>query len=79
MKTANDDARKALEAHIEEGIRARNHCGVFSNQLTPIWPCSSEAIDHQAEAIRVFAQEHGWTASITKQCLRVTFRKSPKP
>jgi cupin superfamily acireductone dioxygenase involved in methionine salvage len=35
------------------------------------------AIDQQAEAIRVFARERGWTASITKQCLRVTFRKMP--
>lgn len=78
MKIANDNARKALEVHIEESIRARNYCGVFNNQISPIWPCSSEAIDHQANAIRDFAREHGWTASITKQCLRVTFRKTAK-
>jgi hypothetical protein len=76
-KTANDDDKKALEIQIEQGIRTRNYCGVFNNQLAPIWPCSSAAIDHQADAIRVFAREHGWTASITKQCLRVTFRKIP--
>lgn len=77
MKTTNDDAKKALEVQIEEGIQTRNYCGVFNNQLAPIWPCSSEAIDDQADAIKVFAREHGWTASITKQCLRVTFRKIP--
>ena len=79
MKTANNDAKKALEVQIKESIRTRNYCGVFNNQLAPIWPCSSEAIDHQADAIRTFAREHGWTASITKQCLRVTFRKNPNP
>jgi hypothetical protein len=77
MNIATNDAKKALEVQIQEGIRTRNYCGVFSNQLAPIWPCSSAAIDQQAEAIRVFARERGWTASITKQCLRVTFRKKP--
>ena len=74
MKIAND-AKKALEVQIEKSILMRNYCGVFNNQIAPIWPCFSEAIDHQARAIRCFAREHGWTASITKQCLRVTFRK----
>jgi hypothetical protein len=78
MKTAIDDDKKALEIQIEQGIRTRNYCGVFNNQLAPIWPCSSAAIDHQADAIRIFAREHGWTATITKQSLRVTFRKIPK-
>ena len=76
MNTTNDEARKALTSRIESGIQARNHCGVFNNELEPVFPCSSEAIDHQADAIRAFAREHGWTASITKQCLRVTFRKT---
>ena len=65
---------KALVVHIETGIADRQCRTLFEDQLARYWAGSPGEPD-TTDAIRAFAQAHGWAVVIHGQGSRATFTK----
>ena len=64
-----------LTSRIAEKLAARPSVTLFEPELSTIWPIHSAVLDERKEAIRAYAETHGWKATIIDPGIRVTFRK----
>lgn len=63
---------KLLANRIALEVETHGHCGVYEEDLAPIWPISDEG---REQKIRQFAQENGFRVRFYKKGLCALFDK----
>jgi hypothetical protein len=66
-----------LSQHIADRLQTRSYCTVFESELQEVFAIDIKGKEKMAEAIRAFAEEGGWTVTITDPGIRATFKKLP--
>jgi hypothetical protein len=69
-----------LTQHVEERLRSRKICRVFSNEIDRVWPPSTKeqaARCERLKKIREFAESQGWGVVVRDAGLEAIF-KLPK-
>ena len=67
---------QALKELVQSRLVSRKYCGISGKNLQrcwPEWPHIGAA--ERERKLRSFSAKHGWTAKISPQCDRVTFRR----
>jgi hypothetical protein len=65
---------KALAENISERLLQKKFCTVFEPEISRVCPLKGKEVQRRNEAIKAFAQEHGWSATIWDPGVRVVFR-----
>jgi hypothetical protein len=65
----------ALTQLIAERLSEKPSCTVFESSLGRVFPVNKREIEKRRAAIKAFAAERGWEATIADPGIRVTFRK----